>query len=247
MTTAALQLNDDARWLARAWHHAVVIPARAVGQWAAVALITSGTLYGSVAFNMLHGVFPVWIAVPLGIGIEWTYLSGLAYATALRSNRWSSKMIVAGAITSGLYGVLYILGHYKVIPASPTPEQAIWLALAHIVPLIVLLFLYTLCKRDYLVEARAERETAAAAAQLALDAQAALKLEWQRQQLELETAQRQLEIEAGHVKLERARAKIGGGTPAKTYQCPSCGKQLTAQQHSVNQRYGGACKECRHT
>jgi len=190
VTTAALQLTDDARWLTRAWHHTVVIPARAVGQWAAVALITSGTLYG----------------------------------------------------------VLYILGHYKVIPALPTPEQAIWLALAHIVPLIVLLFLYTLCKRDYLVEARAERETAAAAAQVALDAQAALRLDWQRQQLEIETAQQQLEIEAGHVRLERARAKIAGSAaPVKSYQCPTCGKELTAQQHSVNQRYGGSCKECRHT
>ena len=216
MTTATLQLNPTASRTARLWHHGVVVPWHAVRQWFAVFLITSGTLYASAEFNMLHGVFPAWVAVPLAVGIEWTYLSGLAYATELRSNRWSTKMIAAGALTSGLYGVLYILGHYGIVPEHPEPDQAVALALAHIAPLIAMLFLYTLCKRDFMVERRADQDVAAARQQTIADDDRARAERWRDEKLQIEIERDRLALERERVRVTRAMRRVDSLTPGDT-------------------------------
>jgi Na+(H+)/acetate symporter ActP len=120
--------------------------------WFAVFLITTGTLYGSAMFSMQHDIFPPVVAIPLAIGIEWTYLSGLAYATETQSDKWSIPMILVGALTSGLFGILYVLGMYHVIPTVPDAQTSFLLAMAHVIPLIILIVVYTFCKRHYLTE-----------------------------------------------------------------------------------------------
>ncbi len=244
MTTATLHLSPTASRAARLWHHGVVVPWHAVRQWFAVFLITSGTLYASAEFNMLHGVFPAWVAVPLAVGIEWTYLSGLAYATELRSNRWSTKMIAAGALTSGLYGVLYILGHYGIVPEHPEPDQAVMLALAHIAPLIAMLFLYTLCKRDFMVERRADQDVVIARQQTIADDDRARAERWRDEKLQIEIERDRLALDRERVRLDRVRTRIGGGAPARTHACPNCGAALTPQQYSAAHRYG-TCRSCK--
>lgn len=196
MTTSSLTLHEGAGIWKSAWHTIVVVPFYAVRKWLALFLITSGTLYASAMFNMQHSVFPWWVAFPLAIGIEWTYLSGLAYATELRKSGWSNWMIGAGALTSGLYGVLYIVGHYEAIPARPTGAQALALAFAHVVPLIALLLLYTLCKRDFMAEQRQYT-----------DRQRQREETWRDEQLEIEIEKQRLDLERKRLLLTRAQRR----------------------------------------
>ncbi len=180
-------------------------------------------------FNMQHGVFPPEVAYPLAVGIEWTYLSGLAYATELRSGKWSGWMIVIGALTSGLYGVLYILGHYGVIPARPDNGQAVALAFAHVAPLIGLLLLYTLCKRDYTAEQRQQT-----------DQQRRREETWRDERLSIEIERERLGLERERLALTQQQVK------AKTYACPTCAAPLTQQQAAIASRYG-YCRGCKPT
>ncbi len=229
MTTAALTLKPEAKFWGRMNHYVLTIPFHAIRKWFALFLITTGTLYASAMFNMQHGVFPPEIAYPLAVGIEWTYLSGLAYATELRSGKWSGWMIVVGALTSGLYGVLYILGHYHVIPDKPDDTQALILALAHVAPLIFLLLLYTLCKRDFTAE---QREYA--------DRQRAREEQWRDEQLLVKIERERIDLEKERLALTQQQVR------AKTYACPSCASPLTQQQAAIATRYG-YCKGCKPT
>lgn len=224
-----LALHPDAGLWARLWHTIAVVPFYAIRKWLALFLITTGTLYASAMFNMQHGVFPPEVAFPLAVGIEWTYLSGLAYATELRKGKWSGWMIFAGALTSGLYGVLYIVGHYGAIPEQPTEAQALALALAHVAPLIVLLLLYTLCKRDYMAEQR-ERG----------DKQYEREEKWRDEKLSIEIERERLALERDRLTLTQQQVK------AKTYACPSCAAPLTQQQAAIASRYG-YCRGCKPT
>lgn len=229
MTVHALSLRPDAGFWRTLWHYTAIVPFYAIRKWFALFLITTGTLYASAMFNMQHSVFPPEIAYPLAVGIEWTYLSGLAYATEMRSGKWSGWMIVIGALTSGLYGVLYILGHYGVIPVRPNEGQAIALALAHVVPLIGLLLLYTLCKRDFAIEQRQHSER-----------QREREETWRDERLSIEIERERLALERDRLALTQQQVK------AKTYACPTCGGALTQQQAAIASRYG-YCRACKPT
>src|SRR5882724_1889152 len=144
--------DQQSKWIALA--NNVIAPLwYSIRQWFAVFLITTGTLYASVLFSMQHNIFPVYVAAPIAVGITWTYLSGLAFVTnTTAKSAWSTPMILAGAITDGLFGILYILGKYQIIPEKPNDSAAVLLAMAHIIPLIILLIIFTYCKRNYLAE-----------------------------------------------------------------------------------------------
>lgn len=261
MTT--LTLNSKAGFWKSLWHHTAVVPFYAIQKWFAIFLITTGTLYASAMFSMQHGIFPAEIAYPLAIGIEWTYLSGLAYATELRSNRWSVAMILSGAITSGLYGVLYILGHYAVIPVSPDPKTAVLLALAHVIPLIELLIVYTICKRGFLIEQRTIKETEQQRQREIEDRQRERTETWRDEKLQIEIERDRLALERERVKLsqEAARAQLRAvgmmpkmpkengimpETKGKTVPCCKCQKQVawaTPSEAGTIKRWG--CVDCR--
>lgn len=229
MTTQSLTLRPNAGFWRAAWHYIAVVPFHAIRKWVALFLITTGTLYASAMFNMQHGVFPAEVAYPLAVGIEWTYLSVLAYATELRNGKWSGWMIVAGALTSGLYGVLYVLGHYAVIPAKPEDGQALLLALAHVGPLIALLLLYTLCKRDYTAE---QREYA--------DRQRAREETWRDEKLAIEIGRQRLDLERERLRLTRAQRRADTMTaPASAPTAARISRQQAAQlarRHNVSER-----------
>lgn len=205
-------------------------------QWFAVFLITVGTLYASVLFSMQHDIFPAYIAIPIAVGITWTYLSGLAFATATTSKSvWSTPMILVGAITDGLFGILYILGKYNIIPEKPADSTAVWLASAHIVPLILLLIIFTYCKRNYLAERAAI-------------AKAALDLTTQREQDQydydktLRDIKLQLQVKREEIKLQALSSEPVKSIDAKT--CDNCGNALSVGMYGAMKRYG-YCEKCK--
>jgi len=101
-------------------------------------IVTTGAAFMSAMFNTQHEVLPSFIAWPLAAGFEAIYLSGLIAADRTRKSGWIIAMIVAASLTSFIYGMLYVLGIYKVIPDQPTGRIAFGLALAHVLPMPVL-------------------------------------------------------------------------------------------------------------
>lgn len=207
-----------------------------VRQWFAVFLITTGTLYASVLFSMQHSIFPWYIATPIAVGITWTYLSGLAFATATTTKSvWSTPMILVGAITDGLFGILYILGKYSIIPEKPADSAAVWLASAHIVPLILLLIIFTYCKRNYLAERAA----------ITLEA-ANLAKQREQDQYEYDKELRDIKLRL-QVRREEIKLEALSGDPVKTIDaktCDHCGNALSVGMYGAMKRYG-YCEKCK--
>src|SRR5581483_3470545 len=109
----------------------VAEPLKAAWEHGNQALVTSAAAFMSAMFSMQHDVLPWYIAWPLAVGFEWTYLRGLANGEKT-DTRWSGALNWSAMITSVVFGILYILGHYEVIPVNPTGWTAFWLALAHV-------------------------------------------------------------------------------------------------------------------
>lgn len=247
MTTSTLSLKSSSNNWYKAWYYIAIVPFYAIQKWFALFLITTGTLYASAEFNMQHGVFPPVVAYTLAVGIEWTYLSGLAYATELKNtNSKSTWMIIMGAFTSGMFGVMYILGHYNVIPISPTGWVAWTLAFLHVLPLIILLFLYTLCKRDYLSEQNDITSKSRDREEKWRDEKLLLEIEREKIDLEIKTETERIRLERERIDLEKNRLSIEPAKPAKVYTCPKCHSTLTQQQSAVANRWGH-CPSCKHT
>jgi AraC-like DNA-binding protein len=166
-------------------------PLRAALRHGNQALVTFAAAYASAQFSMQHGVFPVWVAVPLAIGFEWTYLRGLATADQTTADGWVLALNWIAMLSSAAFGILYILGMYGVIPERPTGIWAIGLAIAHVVPVTLLLFAASMVSRQHASEHRAARQDAERQRQQ-LEHEAAA--ERQRQQLEHEAKQRDMEL-----------------------------------------------------
>jgi hypothetical protein len=202
-------------------------------RWFPLFLLTTATTYGSAEFGQQHNLFPMLVAWCVAVGVEWTYLSGLAYADQTRSHKYVWPMIVVGALTSGLYGTLFVLGQYGVIPNQPDKQTALWLALAHVVPLIALLFCYTIVKRQYSKERQAQDDFLAE-----LD-----RREKERKQREADLKLRLTEAKI-EIAIDTARSKASSVLTKKDeFFCPRCNMRLNAFQFASAKRWG-RCKAC---
>lgn len=152
--------------------------------------VTSAAAFMSAAFSMQHDVLPIWIAVPLAIGFEWTYLRGLATADKTTKTPWAVALNWAAMLTSLVYGILYVLGHYHVIADTPGTTAAIWLAFAHVFPMALLSFCGANLRRNQkLEELRRNQKLVAeqdARNQREQDAATELRLDMQRKEAELD-------------------------------------------------------------
>jgi hypothetical protein len=145
-------------------------------------LLTSAATFFSAMFNMQHDILPWWIAIPVAIGFEWTYLRGLAASDTIGKSRWAQALNWAALITSVTYGMLYVLGMYGVISDKPEGITAVSLAAAHILPIGILSFCGANLRRvsrERIIALKQQGEDAAAARKLQDDEH---KAELQRQQ-----------------------------------------------------------------
>lgn len=228
MTTATIGIdnpNDD--WLIKLYNSTLAPLWAGIKQWFGVALITSGILYMNAVFNMQHDIFPAMFAVAVACGVAWTYLSGLAYVAATDRADWSTHaMIWAGALTDCLFGMLYVLGKYGVITVDPTTRVPLYLATAHVVPLIILVIIFTYCKRLYFRE-RAEN---AKRNQERIEKYKDAKLE-----IEIKRADIAARKEALQLQIAEQRVK------SKT--CDQCKSSLVGVEYATMKRLG-YCKYC---
>lgn len=164
-------------------------PIKAAWEHANQAFVTAAAAFMSAAFSMQHGVLPIWIAVPLAIGFEWTYLRGLATADKTSKTRWAGALNWSAMITSVVYGILYILGHYNVIPEQPGGWTAFWLAVAHVFPMALLSFcganLRRVQKSDEVARNHQKLDEEVARNRKLQDAEDELRIEVQRKEAEL--------------------------------------------------------------
>lgn len=258
MTAQAIQFpaTGASRW-ERLRHTIAALPWHGLKTNGNQALITFAATYAGAMFSMQHEVFPFWIAVPLAIGFEWTYLAGIALAGDIRKGGWSVAISITAMLTSAVFGILYILGVYKVIPEHPAGEDAVWLACAHIVPITLMSFFYAMAHRAHQAQRIADADERAAREQERADEEAArereqhaLEQEWKAEQLRIEIARQQINLERDQLTLQSARAKLearqtvgNAVAPAKTYACPKCGTSLSPQQYSAAVRWA-KCKSC---
>lgn len=206
-------------------------------QWGSVVLITTGVLWGSVQFNVQHDIFPLFVAIPISVGVTWTYLSGLAFATAITKASWrSNTMIIVGALTEALFSIIFVSGKYDLIPLRPTGRLAFGLVLAHTIPLILLLVIFTYCKRAYMVELYTTQQEQHERQQAIEDD----KLDYERQ---VRDAKLRLTLRREEIKLaELDNDLIVKEKALKT--CDNCGAMLNRASYAAMKRYG-TCANCK--
>lgn len=227
------------RW-SQVRYQALTVPWEGIKQSGNQALITSACMYAGAMFGMQHNVFPVWIAVPLAIGCEWTYLSGISIAGKIRGSVWAWCINVTALLTSLVFGMLYILGLYGVIPEYPDPLLAGGLALAHILPLTLLSFFYAMTQRAKQAQSLSDAAALATRQQEQADRTREREEAWRDQQAVLETRKGQLELD----RLERRMAApVAPRAAVKRHACPYCGAALSAGQVGMAKRYS-RCKQC---
>lgn len=233
----------------RLYRATVAAPSRAALEHGNQALVTSAAAFMSAQFAMQHGILPGWIAWPLAAGLEWTYLKGLATAGTTRS-RWGQALNVIAFVTSAVYGTLYTLGLYGVIPERPDPITALLLAVAHVAPLGALSLcygmLYRARKLDVLAQTvRREQEQAAIDAQIARE-RAALAIEMERKRAELALWE---DAQAAKMRMRNATPKMRRNAhperaDAAPQTCPQCGAALERAQWLASRRWGH-CRQCK--
>jgi hypothetical protein len=252
MTTQVLHLPSDAgRW--ERLRHLARVPWHGLKRNGNQALITFAACFAAAMFSMQHEVFPVWVAVPLAIGFEWTYLAGIALAGDTRKGVWAILISITAMITSAAFGVLYILGVYKVVPEHPTGQLAVWLAIAHIVPITLMSFFYALAHRAHQTQWMADQDKRQERVQQREDTQQALTDQWRGEKLAIEVEREKLALEREKLALEQGRAQLASGmpivfapAPVKTRPCPKCGRSLSPQQYSnACRKDRGYCRDCR--
>jgi hypothetical protein len=209
MTAQAIQfpLSGASRW-ERVRYAVAAVPWHGLKTNGNQALITFAATYAGAMFSMQHNVFPLWIAVPLAVGFEWTYLAGIALAGDIRKGGWSVAISITAMLTSAVFGILYILGVYKVIPDQPTGEDAVWLACAHIVPITLMSFFYAMAHRAHHAQRIADADERAARAQEREDEQHELEQTWRAQQLGIEMERKQIDLERDRMALRQAQARL---------------------------------------
>ena len=198
-------------------------------------LITTASVYMVAKFGTAHDILPGWIAWPMAIGFEWTWLRGVATAGKVTrggpAERWISLLTWTAMITVVCYGVLYILGlkSIGVIPEHIGPGWGVLLALAKVVPIALMGFasarLHSIYKQQQQAEKDAtkerereeqDEERRAARARL-------ITLQEQQDAIEVERQRRQMELDM----LKQATLVKRELRAAETPQPPSRAKPVT--------------------
>jgi hypothetical protein len=242
MIQSIAQLPVEATRWQRLKYQLAAIPWHGLRHNGNQALITFGAMYAGAMFNMQHNVFPWWVAFPLAIGFEWTYLAGIALANDVRRGFWSVLVNTTAMLTSAVFGMLFVLGIYNAIPEHPDQITAAWLAAAHIIPITLMSFFYAMAHRAHRAQYLADKDLEDARRQAADDQQKQLEYTYRSERLQIELERERLQLLKEQNRINRAFAPIANNTKP----CPKCGSPLTAGQYSVAHRYGH-CKTCKDT
>lgn len=239
-------------------------PLRAAWAYGSQAAITSASVSLNATFAMSHGILSPTFAWAQAIGFEWTYLRGLATAGQTKS-RWVDALNIIAFASVILYGVMACLVTYKVIPDTPVPGLAFFLALIHILPIGLTGLCSAMIHRVVAEQARQAAEQTATEErarqqrilneqdQLAIEAarKAAELAAWeagQRAALAIEVERKQatmrLKMQAQHARPNMRRDAHPASMNADEKVCPKCGAALSQPQWLAARRWGH-CRSCK--
>lgn len=188
----------------RGWKLTVSGPIATAWEMAPQTAITTASVYMVAQFGMAHHILPWWVAVPMAIGFEWTWLRGIRTAGQVRrgaeSELWINLLTWTALITVVAYGILYIIGLplFGIIPERPGAEWGIVLAIAKVIPIALMGFaaanLHRIHKQQVLADQeQREQEKRERLAELQAQ-QDAIEMERQRKQMDLDIWRQGLEI-----------------------------------------------------
>lgn len=229
----------------------LVEPLRVAWQLAPQTMVTSASVAMNAGFAQSHGILPWEVAVVQAIGFEWTYLRGLASAGKTRSP-WVDRLNYGAFVSVMLFGVMYCLVAYHVIPEAPIGILAFFLACVHVLPVAFVGLCAAMIHRSIAAAEQSAQDRAAA-----VERERAERLQSERDAIALETERkrRDLELWAEGVRLKQ-QLRTPRQRPAATDDdtsraCPNCGAALSGVEYgaykSVLARGGayGGCKACR--
>ena len=156
--------------------YAIREPLATAWEMAPQTAITSASVYLVAMFGMSHHILPWWIAVPMALGFEWTWLRSIRTAGLVRkgadADLWINLLTWTALITVVAYGILYIIGlpSIGIIPAEPGQWWGLGLALAKVIPIALMGFaaanLHRIHKQQIQADMEREQRTAARRAQI---------------------------------------------------------------------------------
>ena len=202
----AVMATERNKWQVakRAFSYIISGPLATAWEMAPQTAITSASVYLVAMFGMSHHILPAWIAVPMALGFEWTWLRSIRTAGLVRkgadADRWINLLTWTALITVVAYGILYIIGlpSIGIIPAEPGKVWGLGLALAKVIPIALMGFaaanLHRIHKQqiqsDIAQEQKEQRDYLAG-----LQAQHdAISIERARKEMDLELWQKSLEV-----------------------------------------------------
>lgn len=218
----------------RGFRFAIKEPIATAWEMGPQAAITTASVYMVAEFGMAHNILPWWIAVPMAIGFEWTWLRGIRTAGLVRrggeSERWINLLTKTALITVIAYGILFIIGlsSFGIIPEHPGQGWGIILALAKVIPIALMGYasanLHRVHKQQVMTDADArekenrERLTELQAQQDALEIdrrrrESEIELDRQRKAMELEMWQKGLEVKRAMRQPHKVSHPVGRKRP----------------------------------
>lgn len=234
-------------WL-RAFDFTIKAPSKAAREFGAQCLITSASIAMNAGFAQSHGILDPWFAWAQAIGFEWTYLRGLASAGKTRS-KWVDYMNMIAFVSVILYGVMFCLVQYHVIPDQPDKVLAVFLSLVHVVPIGMTGFCAAMIHRAVKLEDAAKEDVA-----MSKEDERLARIQAARDELEIERLRKQQELDLWRQAQELKQSLKSASKPLQATErppCPICGVELDAQDHALyksaqarNAKFRG-CKPCR--
>lgn len=199
--------------------------------------------------------------VLLAIGAEWAYLRGLISGAGIKT-RWAGALNISAVMLVVLYGGLWGLRGFHLIPDVPPAWAAVVLTIIHIGAISAV----TLCSA---MLHRVGEDTKALARKAAIDREDAraieeqdyqaslqrqrdqqqleLEAEWKRAQLQIDTERQraELKMQIRQASKPRAADTLPESINAADQVCPKCGIQLDRARWMAAKRWGycATCKE----
>lgn len=189
------------------FNYTITGPIATAWEMAPQTAITSASVYLVAMFGMSHHILPWWIAVPMALGFEWTWLRSIRTAGLVRkgaeADRWINLLTWTALITVVAYGILYIIGlpSIGIIPAEPGKGWGIALALAKVIPIALMGFSAANLHRIHKQQVVADQEQ-----QQTADRARLVELQSQQDTIEMERKRKLMELDVWRQSLEIKRA-----------------------------------------
>lgn len=188
----------------RAFSFVVSGPIATAWEMAPQTAITSASVYLVAMFGMSHHILPWWIAVPMALGFEWTWLRSIRTAGLVRkgvdADFWINVLTWTALITVVAYGILFIIGlpSIGIIPEAPGKWWGLGLALAKVIPIALMGFaaanLHRIHKQQVIADQEARQKEDRARLDQLQAQHDAIEMERQRKLMELDLWKQSLEV-----------------------------------------------------